>query len=385
MAFIAPLLVLLVQNDDFSKTWQAVSEAITTRYYARETRRSEMNSLLAEYGPKAKAAQTREEFDRIVNAMIHDFKDSHFAFLTDSDQGYYLMDGLARPQSSRAMPEIGAWFVPAADGYTVTMVLEGSEAERAGLRKGDLITLIDGHPFTPVDSLRDKVNRSVTLTVRRGDRTLTPKVSVSDERCLEMFLQASRDSAKVIERNGRKIGYFHLWTQSSPAFQQALDGAVLGKLRDTDAFILDMRDGFGGRPNGYGDAFFRPESWIEYKWNPRSGTKELFGYQRPLVLLINGGSRSAKEVLSYIFKKSKRATLIGQTTAGNVLGTFPIRINDWSYIEIPIEDVITDGKRLEGRGVTPDVAVPSEFDQDGHDMDLQAALDRLANVPAAHS
>jgi carboxyl-terminal processing protease len=113
---------------------------------------------------------------------------------------------------------------------------------------------------------------------------------------------------------------------------------------------------------------------------PKDGYRQLFGYGRPLVVLINGGSRSAKEVLSYIFKKSGRATLVGQKTAGNVLGTFPQAINDWAYLEVPMLDVLADGVRLEGTGVAPDVPVAKEFDATGNDLDLQAALDRLAKT-----
>jgi carboxyl-terminal processing protease len=99
------------------------------------------------------------------------------------------------------------------------------------------------------------------------------------------------------------------------------------------------------------------------------------------VVLINGGSRSAKEILSYAFKKSRRGFLIGQTTAGNVLGTFPKRINDWSFIEIPQVDVTVQGTRLENHGVEPDFSLPSELDADGKDLDYQAALRKLRNVP----
>jgi carboxyl-terminal processing protease len=151
---------------------------------------------------------------------------------------------------------------------------------------------------------------------------------------------------------------------------------VYGPLRETDACILDLRDGFGGRPEGFADPFFRPEAKLEWK-SPQLSYTELFGYQKPLVVLINGGSRSAKEVLSHILKTSKRATLIGSTTAGNVLGTFPLPISDWAYLEIPMVDVITDGIRLEGKGVAPDIAVDQEFTAEGKDLYLQRAVEFL--------
>jgi carboxyl-terminal processing protease len=382
---IAAILSLsTTQPDDFAKTWDQISRSIRTRYYAREQRKVEMDSLLERFGAKAKAAHNRAEFEDAVNQMIHDFKDSHFGFFTESDQSYYMMDSLARGDQAKEMPEFGAWFHPAAEGggYTVQMVLEGSEASKAGLRKDDVVTEVDGKPFTPIESLRPLVGSTATLTVRRGETVLHPQVSVSKERATEMFLDATQASSRIIDYHGHKIGYFHLWTQSSKAFQDALSNAVYGKLRATDGFILDIRDGFGGRPEGYGDPFFRPEAWLEWKFSPTGGYRQMFGYGKPMVLLINGGSRSAKEILSYIFKKSRRAKLVGQTTAGNVLGTSPQRVNEWGYIEIPIVDITVDGARLEGKGVSPDIALPKEYDVAGKDLDLAAALESLtANRP----
>ena len=375
------LLPLLAGQGDYSKTWTQVSTAIRNGFYARDTEKAELDRLLKQYGPQASAATSRAEFSKVVNTMIGDFHASHFAFLTDDDQGYYLMDALLRADRAATMPEFGAWFASGPNGNTVTMVLDGSSAQTAGLRKGDVILKVNDQLFSPIASIRPLVDVDATLTVQRGSQTLTAKVHVEKETALDMFLDASRNSTKVLERNGRKIGYYHLWTQAGNRFRDSLSGAVYGKLRDTDAMILDLRDGFGGRPEGYADPFFRPDVWLDWKSGPKEDQKELFGYGRPLVVLINEGSRSAKEVLSYILKNSHRAKLIGHTTAGNVLGTSPARINDWSFLEIPLVDVTVAGVRLENNGVTPDVPVEPQYDANGGDRVLEAALASLANVP----
>jgi C-terminal processing protease CtpA/Prc len=131
-----------------------------------------------------------------------------------------------------------------------------------------------------------------------------------------------------------------------------------------------LRDGFGGRPEGFGDSF--------------QTTETRRGYEKPLVVLINSGSRSARELLSYQLRKSGRATLIGRNTAGFVLGTAPIRINAWSTLEIPQNDIRVDGIRFEGLGVAPDIVVPEERDSTGIDLDLQEAV-RYLGRPAQAS
>lgn len=373
---IAPFLLLPARDTDFGQTWETIEKAIRGRYYAREQREDEMDRLLRKYEPLAKKAKSKMEFASTVNDMIGEFKDSHFALLTTDDQGYYVMDALARREPV-SMPNFGAWFKSAPEGYTITMVLNGGEAEKAGLRKGDVVVQVDGTAFSPIASLKSRVGKKAELTVKRSGKEIKATVEVESDAATTAFLDASRASAKIIDYKGKKIGYFHLWMQINDRFRDALAGAVYGKLKDTDAFILDLRDGFGGRPEGFADPFFRPEVKLDWMTTPSQGMHQLFGYQRPLVVIINEGSRSAKEVLSYILKKSKRATLVGSTTAGHVLGTFPQRISDWAYLEIPMVDVLADGFRIEGKGVAPDVKVTNEFDENGKDLYLEAALARL--------
>jgi carboxyl-terminal processing protease len=356
---------------DFVQAWTKVADAIHGAYYARNSRSNEMDERLKHYAPLAEAAHDKGEFRDIVNRMIGEFKDSHFDLFTDEDQGYYLMDGFSAKPT--AMAEVGAWFKKDGDLYRVQMVLDGTAAADAGLRKGDTVMLADGKPFTPIDSLKPDVGKTVDLEISRGNETLHKELKVTSEPVFDMFLDATKDSARIIDDGKKTVGYVHLWTQASPKFSDALANIVYGKFRKTDGVILDLRDGFGGRPEGYGDPFFRPEVNLDWKF-PGGDNPELFGYGRPLVVIINGGSRSAKEVLSYVFKKSKRATLVGSNTAGNVLGTSPRRLNEWSIIEIPIVEVLADGIRLEGKGVAPDIAVPKEFDASGKDLYVEAAL-----------
>lgn len=317
-----------------------------------------MDDRLKKYEPLAEAARTKKEFTDVVEKMIAEFKDSHFDFYSDEDQGYYLMDGFSKDPAS--MPEVGAWFKKTGDLYTVQMVLDGTQAQEVGLMKGDLVMLADGQPFTPVASLKPDVGKTVSLHIMRGDKGLDKELRVESKPVMDMFLDATMDSAHTIDLGKKKIGYVHLWTQATEKFSAALSRIVYDHFENTDGMILDLRDGFGGRPEGYGDPFFRPDVKLDWKF-PSSTTHELFGYQRPLVVIINGGSRSAKEVLSFIFKASHRGVLVGSNTAGNVLGTSPRRLDDWAYIEIPIVEVYADGIRLEGKGVAPDVPVAKKL------------------------
>jgi C-terminal processing protease CtpA/Prc len=129
------LLPLQTPTEDFAAVWADCRKAVEARYYARTAKREQMIRFLDEFEPLAKAATTRKEFGDIMKRMVARFGDSHFDFLTNHEQGFYLMDGF-RGESAEKFPNVGAWFKNSGDGYTVTMVLEGSTAWDAKLRKG---------------------------------------------------------------------------------------------------------------------------------------------------------------------------------------------------------------------------------------------------------
>lgn len=371
MLSLAPATVYL---EDYSDLYDKCSNAIRTRYYGRMTRKEEMEKIIKNHEKKAKSATNREQFREAMNALTKDFGDSHFDFFTTEDQGFYMMDGFLGEGASE-MPHIGAWFKPTNEGYTVTMVLDGMAAQNAGLIKGDIIMKIEEVPFSPIRSLENHIDKEVNIEFKRNNTVQHTKVTVKKQKAFDMFLEATRKSAKMIEHNNKKIGYVHLWTMVNDNFRNALHSLIYGRFRDTDAFILDIRDGFGGRPEGFGDPFFRPEIKLEWTISPGMTNYQIFGYQKPLIVLINEGSRSAKEIFSYIMKKSGRATLIGTTTAGHVLGTSPYKVADWAHLEIPMIDVTADGYRIEGKGVSPNIEVVPERDADGNDLHLKKALE----------
>jgi len=376
---IVAFVTLQTKPTEFAEAWDKATRIISQSFYAKATRSEEMKKTFAKWEPKAKAATSRVEFGQVMNAMISEFHDSHFGFLGNDEQGYYLFDGLSKSFSTtkkgEEMPHIGAWFHTAKGGYSIQMLLEGGPAATAGLRKGDVIATIDGEPFSPVQSLASRVNKDAKLEVIRHGKRMTVTVQPKSEPGLDVFLNATRTSAHLIESGKKKYGYIHLWTQGTENFITALHNAV-SRFQETDGFILDLRDGFGGRPEKYADPFFRPD--VKLEWGMQGNNMvQHYGYGKPLMVLINEGSRSAKEVLSYILKKSKRATLIGHNTAGAVLGTTPLRLNEWSFLEVPMVTVKADGDVLEGKGVAPHIVVPEEYDEQGNDLVIKKAVEVL--------
>ncbi|MBS1704457.1 MAG: PDZ domain-containing protein [Armatimonadetes bacterium] len=389
MSPLVPLLLVFqptvaapAATDNFPETWTKVRSMITTYFYAKDSRKAEMEKRMETFGPKAQGAKSRIEFADTVNSMIGEFQDSHFEFLPDFSQGYYTFDSLARGDEARKMPNIDAWFRKKGAQWEVQMVLEGGEAAKAGLRKGDLILAIDGKEFTPVTSLAEILaskKGQVQIQFKNASGSVkTAQVSVHEDTAMRMFLNASFRSIKTIEKGGKKYGYLHLWTMGSNDFREFLNDTIVNRFGKTDGLIIDVRDGFGGTFDGFGAPLWMPAIEVNYHSKIMNRTV-VAGYDKQLVLIINEGSRSAKEVFSKIIKTSKRGTLVGRNTAGAVLGTTPMKVNDWSYLEIPIVELSINGDRLEDTGVAPDVFVKDEFDASGKDLFVEKALEVLAN------
>ena len=121
------------------------------------------------------------------------------------------------------------------------------------------------------------------------------------------------------------------------------------KFKDADALIWDLRDGWGGAQPDYLDIF-----------NARSPSMTLTGrdgdsivngrWRKPVILLINGGTRSGKEILAHGFKKYGYGEVVGTRSAGAVLAGRAFLQSNGNLLLIAVTDVAVDGERLEGVG-----------------------------------
>lgn len=397
----APSIPIEVHTQaQYAEAWKSIRNKITNLYYNRKAKATEIKKYLDDAKPQVLAAKNDHEFRVAIKAMIHRFGDSHFDFYDKHDQEFYLFDALARGNQALKMPTIGAYFVPThvtIDGkvqkaWQIDMVLNNSQADEKKLLPGDIILDADGKAFSPIDSFAGTIDKPVKLKVlRKLPNNESKEIEISiipqSENAINEFLFATIQSEKVILYKGKKFGYIHVWTLANPQFASALNSAVLANLYNTDGLIFDIRGGFGGRPENVLNPFFLPP--IDFKWQgPGYHFIQHTGYDKPIVLLTDHIARSAKEMVCEMFKLSKRAVLVGQTTAGNVLGTTPMKINNWAYLEMPIVNVFVDGYHLEKVGVSPDVYVPPGFNSKGEDRTLivgEKTLDQMVLNKAANA
>ncbi len=265
----------------------------------------------------------------------------------------------------------------------ITGVIEGAPAHAAGVLLGDEILSADDHPFHPVGSFRGKVGSRVSLEIRRVSGATPIAISVIAGRSSpERDVPARPEGrARVSSSTDKaKIGYVHVWSYASRRIQSALEDLMSeGPLKDADALVWDLRGGWGGAQPQYLDLF-----------NPRAPTMQIkdrngatgfvdVKWRKPVAMLINERTRSGKEVLAYGFKEYGLGELIGGRTEGAVLAATAFLIGDDGLLLLAVEDVLVDGKRLEGVGVTPTIEVPFDWRYAaGGDPQLDRAVQVLA-------
>ena len=376
----------------FDQVWDLVRD----RFYDPRLHGVDWPAMRDKYRPQAEAARSSADLAGAVNAMLGTLNASHTRYYTRDEPGYYqLADifagslerrGLQRifPDGEVAYPGIGVFTETDDLGRLfVAGAIQGAPAHEAGLLVGDEILSADGQPFAPIGSFRGKVGGKVALSIRRtvGGAPMAIAVAPADLKPGEMFLRGLKDSARVIVANGgMRIGYVHVWSYASRRYQGALEELIgEGPLRDADALVWDLRDGWGGAQPWYLDLFNARAPTMQVA--DRDGETEIVGakWRKPVAALINGGTRSGKEVLAYGFKEYRLGPLIGAHTEGAVLAATAFLIGDEGLLLLAVEDVLIDGRRLEGVGVEPTIAVP--FDRRyaaGADPQLDRAVAVLA-------
>lgn len=375
----------------FDEVWQTVRD----RFYDRRMRGLDWEEIRASHRPAAVAAKTDREIAARLNAMLGQLGVSHLGFYPPAETAYYDLADIfgrsLRQQIKSSFPNgevsyvgIGA-FTRLIDGRLhVTAVLDGMAADKAGLKVGDEIIDAAGKPFEPIGSFENKSGRNVVLTIRR-DRDGDPQQLVVVPQRIQPnkgFLDAMKASARVITRDGARIGYVHVWSYARSDYQELLAELIsTGPLKDADALIWDLRDGWGGADPAYLDIFNRRAPTMIT--TDRDGDQDVVNtrWRRPAAVLINGGTRSGKEVLAYGFKKYGYGEVIGTRSSGALLAGSAFLMRNGGLLLVPVADVSLDGERIEGVGVAPTIEVERPIPYAaGADPQLEKALDLLARA-----
>lgn len=272
---------------------------------------------------------------------------------------------------------------------TVISPLKGSPAEKAGIRSGDKILKID-------DIITTEMDTDEAVTHIRGKGGTTVKLTLFREKEKEpLVISVVRAPIEIptLETEKRKDGIFIIrlfsFTSKSPElFRGALREFVASK---DDKLILDLR----GNPGGYLDAavdmasWFLPAGSVVVKEDfgdkgegstHRSRGYNIFNKNLKFVVLIDGGSASASEILAGALSEHGVAKLVGDKTFGKGSVQEVVPLTDDTFLKITVARWLTpNGKSINENGLEPEytVKVTKEDLDKKYDAQFEKAVEVL--------
>ena len=279
---------------------------------------------------------------------------------------------------------IGVWLRSDESGLVgIAGVVPTSPAEFANLQEGDLIQSVDGETTqdksldTVAKLLSGQPNTTAILSVNRSEETLTFSVKRTELRSNPVQLKKLKNEIVLIS-----ISEFTRGTARSMRSALAASGA------ERSGVILDLRGNPGGllvEATDVAGAFLNGGTIVEFFKPGKS--PEVFNAigdgdsKTPLVVLIDRGTASAAEIVAAALQDRNRAVIVGERTFGKAAVQDLTELSNGAAIELTIGYYLTpNGKRLEGKGLDPDILVsPNESKSVAETRALQVLLGLVAS------
>lgn len=299
-----------------------------------------------------------EEMYEVINDILS-LLDTHSMYLSAEEysQGFSTLEGFVG---------VGVGIEQTAGGVQIAEVLRFSAAEEAGLQIGDMIVEIDGESAADMthtevaERLRGAEGTTVRLTVRRQGRNVT--VSCARRKVNQVYVSNKTlcDGVEYIKVSA--MGSENDWTVFSEIWQ-GLDE------KNTRAVVLDLRGNGGGVIDvalRMADAMVQQPNvpLASVRWRADMGGMETTlstGNALPLnkiVVLVDGGTASAAELLAGSLKETGAATVIGTQTYGKGQGQFHLDlVNGDKLVITTLELELPKTGAYEGKGISPDIVV----------------------------
>tara|TARA_B100001248_G_scaffold258841_1_gene243824 strand:- start:118 stop:1254 length:1137 start_codon:yes stop_codon:yes gene_type:complete len=264
--------------------------------------------------------------------------------------------------------------------------IEGTPAEKAGIKAGDYIVKIGNKQvqgkslMEAVKLMRGPVGTSIELTVRRKGVK-----KPLDFKIIRKIIEIQSVNSKVISKE-QNIGYVRL-----KSFNENSDSQFLKSIKNFEknikikGYVIDLRNNPGGlltQAINITDFFLDDGEIVSTKGRKVSETRKFFAKKgdevkgKPVVVLINNGSASASEIFAGALKDHKRAIIIGESSygKGSVQSIIPLKNGGGMRLTIS-KYYLPSGKSISEVGVTPDILV----EENGKDFKINSEQDNQLN------
>lgn len=355
----------------FDRTWRIISK----EYYEPTLNHQNWARWKYHYQGKIK---TDEDARVAIDTMIASLDEPYTRFMTKKDY-----EDLTTSITSKIYG-IGVNIYSNAGKIEIFNVMPATPADFAQLKQGDIITAVNGKDtngmnVSEVASLvRGPENSVVELTILRNNKKITKKIKRK-----EIKIKTVRSS--IVDNH---IGYIQILSFMSGSTPNEFVDA-LNNTKNTDSLILDLRGNTGGLLDNavfIADIFLQKGTIVDiiYRNGYKKSIRAQDGIQpidKPVVVLVNGASASASEILSGALKDYHRATLVGKKTFGKGLVQKVVPLPNQTGVNITIARYLTpNGTDINKLGIKPDVEIGNDYEtitNNKNDVQLEKAKDIL--------
>lgn len=352
-----------------------------------------------------------KQTEKTLNEIVNTIQENYYKDITDDELNEGILRGvvesLGDPYSVYMNQEeykkfmessdgeyvgVGLVVSPGKDGYiTVVSPVKGSPAEKAGIKTDDKILKVNGQEYSAdkmsdaVSVMRGKEGEKVTLTIGRNEKNGFVE---KDYEIIRKKIKLETVFGEMLED---KIGYIGITEFDKPTYTDFVAQYKKLKKDGMKSLILDLRGNPGGLLDVCADLadFFLDEGTIVYT-KYKDGEKDYYYSDAqkediPMVVLVNGGSASASEIVSGALQDRGRAKIIGTQTFGKGIVQRIFDLNSGQALKVTVSEYFTpNDKNIHGIGIEPDIIVELDEDVEGigteyldEDLQLQKAIEVL--------
>lgn len=311
-------------------------------------------------------ATSNELMDGAIKGMLQNL-DPHSTFLSASE--YKEM----KETTSGAFYGIGIEISMENNQLVVVSPIEDTPAYHAGLKAGDIILAIDGHPTQDL-SMSESISK-----IRGAKGTEVELLILHKEAKAPSTVRIVRDAIPLISVKTRFLETGYLWVRitrfSDNTQKELLEGlAEAAKKGPIQGIVLDLRNNPGGlldQAAVVSDTFLSAGEIVSIRGRDERDAKSFKAAAQstdqtvPLVVLVNAGTASASEIVAGAIQDHKRGLVVGERTFGKGSVQNVIPMPDGSALKLTVALYYTpSGRSIQAHGIDPDFVVPYEQPRD---------------------
>lgn len=322
----------------------------------------------------------KELLEAGISGMVRYLGDPYSTYMNKNDaenfsegvDGTYQGIGAEIKYNEKNLPSIGE-------------VFKNTPAEKVGLKENDVILKVNDtevkNKTLPeiADIVKGEKGTKVNITIMRdnNEKTFTIERAVVDDISVV---------SELINFNNKKIGYIYISIFASNTAKQFKEKLEKLEKDNIDSLIIDVRGNTGGYLNIVTDiiSMFTKKGDIIYELKAKDNIEKILDKtveyrDYPVVIITDGNSASASEVLAGAFREVYNSKIIGEKTYGKGKVQKVFTLSSGALLKYTYQEWLTPkGNYIDGVGITPDVEVKYEYISDGKDSQKNKAIEILS-------